>query len=102
MADFKTRVLELVKKIPEGRVTTYKNIAIALGNPKAARAVGLALNKNPTPILVPCHRVVKSTGRTGGYVTGSKEKEKLLKKEGIEIANSKIVNFAASKYKYRK
>ncbi len=91
-----------MKQIPLGRVTTYKQIAIASGNPNASKAVGNALNKNPTPIKIPCHRVVKSTGNIGGYVFGEKQKEILLKKEGIDIKNGKIVNFMHLNYKYRK
>ncbi|MCK5474840.1 MAG: MGMT family protein [Candidatus Aenigmarchaeota archaeon] len=101
MNSFKTRILEIVKQIPLGRVTTYKQIAIALKNPNASRAVGNALNKNPIPIKIPCHRVVKSTGDIGGYVFGNKKKEILLKKEGINIKNGRIVNINNLNYKYR-
>ncbi len=102
MSNFKSTILSFVTQIPLGRVTTYKELAIATGSPKASRAVGNALNKNPHPIKIPCHRVVKSTGHIGNYVFGKKQKEILLKKEGVDIKNGKIVNFRHLNYKYRK
>ncbi len=87
---FKEEVLDLVSKIPKGKVSTYKKIGQALGKPKSYRAVGNALNKNPKPVEIPCHRVVKSNGKIGGYAEGLEKKRKLLKKEGIEIENDKI------------
>ncbi len=88
--DFEEEVLDLVSKIPKGKVSTYKKIAQALEKPKSYRAVGNALNKNPNPIEIPCHRVVKSNGKIGGYAKGRETKRKLLRKEGIEIKNDKI------------
>lgn len=85
---FKEDVFELTKKIPKGKVSTYKQLAILL-NCKAYRAVGNALNKNNSN-LVPCHRVVRSDGSIGGFRTGTKNKIKLLKKEGLIIKNNKI------------
>ena len=67
--------------IPEGKTLTYKQVAEMIGNPRAYRAVGSALNKN-TNRKVPCHRVVPSSGGVGGYNRGSKKKELLLKQEG--------------------
>ncbi len=87
--DFNEKVLYLTKKIPKGKVTTYKIIAQKLGT-KAYRAVGNALNNNKTPIVIPCHRVVNSDGRLGGYSRGINKKIKLLIKEGVEIRNNKI------------
>jgi len=89
---FSEKVLELTKKIPKGRVTTYKILARKLKT-KAYRAVGNALNKNTQPIIIPCHRVVKTTGEIGGYSKGIKNKIKLLEKEGIKIRDNKIENF---------
>ena len=80
MASFNQKVWSLTRKIPKGRVTTYKIIAEQLGT-KAYRAVGNALNKNHNP-LVPCHRVVRSDGRVGGYNGGTFKKIKLLTQEG--------------------
>ncbi len=89
---FKEKVLELTKKIPKGKVTTYKIIAEKLKT-RAYRAVGTALHNNKRPITIPCHRVVNSDGFIGGYAKGIKQKIKLLKKEGINIKNKNIINF---------
>jgi len=93
--NFNEEVWALTKKIPRGKVSTYKEIAKAL-NTKAYRAVGTALKKNPHAPKVPCHRVINSNGSIGAYKgkKNSKEKIKLLKKEGIKIKNNKIINFS--------
>lgn len=78
-------VYELVLVIPPGKVSTYGNIANALGHPQAARLIGNILKKNPNPIHVPCHRIVKSNGKLGGYMYGMSMKKELLKKEGIKF-----------------
>ncbi|HLD08043.1 MAG TPA: MGMT family protein [Candidatus Peribacterales bacterium] len=78
---FRSAVLRVVQKIPKGQTLTYKEVAIRAGNPKAFRAVGNILNKNHDP-LIPCHRVIRSNGKTGGYNRGSTRKYELLKKEG--------------------
>jgi O-6-methylguanine DNA methyltransferase len=65
--DLYREVYRLVKQIPEGQISTYKEIAIALGDEIAARAIGEVLNQNPFPIEVPCHRVVHEDMRIGGY-----------------------------------
>lgn len=85
----KKRVLELTKKIPKGKVSSYKIIADKLKiHP---RAVAIALAKNPCPIKIPCHRVIHVDGRIGGYTPkGQKEKIRLLKREGIGIVKGKI------------
>tara|TARA_Y100000310_G_scaffold344346_2_gene456626 strand:- start:26529 stop:26756 length:228 start_codon:yes stop_codon:yes gene_type:complete len=70
---FANRVYKLTEKIPKGKVTTYKDIALAL-NCKAYRAIGSALNKNPFAPEVPCHRVVNSSGALGGFASGLKKK----------------------------
>ena len=81
MTEFQEKVYNAVKKIPKGRVLTYKEVARLIGSSKAYRAVGNALNKNPFA-SVPCHRVVRSDGEVGGYARGTKVKIKLLKREG--------------------
>lgn len=86
---FQDDVLKLTGKIPEGRVCTYSQIARALGRPGAARAVGNALHRNTRPIEIPCHRVVLSDGRIGGYASGSDRKRELLLKEGVVIKNDR-------------
>ncbi len=80
--DFKKNVFNVVKKIPKGKTMTYKNVAVLAGSPKAWRAVGNILNKNYNE-SIPCHRVVRSDGKTGGYNRGEKKKTFLLEKEGV-------------------
>jgi len=89
---FQEKCYELLKQIPKGKVTSYKEIAHALGT-KAYRAVGTAMNKNPNPVEVPCHRVVKADGSLGGYAYGDIKKTALLKEEGVEVKDGKIVDF---------
>ena len=88
---FQNKVYNLCKKVPKGKVTTYKAIAKKMRT-KAYRAVGTALAKNPYAPKVPCHRIVNSDGNIGNYSGkgGKKAKIKMLKKEGIEIKNNKI------------
>lgn len=88
--EFKEKVLSLVKQIPKGKVTTYKALAKVLRRPRAQRAVGNALNKNPKLIKVPCHRVIRLDGQVGGYKLGQRKKIELLEKEGIIIKNKKV------------
>ena len=78
-------VYDLLLKIPAGKVSTYGDIAKALGNPSASRIIGRILGKNPNPIKVPCHRVVMSDGKLGGYMHGIAKKRELLEKEGISF-----------------
>lgn len=87
---FQKRVYEVVKKIPQGKVMSYSQVAIKIGKPLAWRAVGSALNRNINP-KVPCHRVVKSDGQIGGYREGTHLKISLLKKEGVVIRNRRVV-----------
>ena len=89
---FQIMVWNELKKIPEGEVRTYKEIALAIGKPNSSRAVANACGKNPRPIEIPCHRVIRSDGHLGGYSGkgGSSTKRKLLKKEGIS-SNSIIM-----------
>jgi methylated-DNA-[protein]-cysteine S-methyltransferase len=84
--DFQIKVWNEIKKIPKGSVRTYKEIAIAINHPKSYRAVANACRKNPYPIIIPCHRVIKSNGNVGGYFGKEKisEKIKLLKDEGYK------------------
>ena len=78
---FKEEVYLVVKKIPKGKVLTYKEVAERVGKPKAYRAVGNVLHQNADP-KVPCHRVIRSDGKVGGYNRGALSKIKLLKEEG--------------------
>ena len=79
--EFDKRVFKILKKIPNGKITTYKEIAAALGSHTAFRAVGNACSKNRDLEKFPCFRVVKSDGSVGGYARGANQKIKLLKKE---------------------
>ncbi|HRH23886.1 MAG TPA: MGMT family protein [Candidatus Magasanikbacteria bacterium] len=87
---FELKVYEALKCIPKGKVTTYGQIAKFLGKPRASRAVGNALNRNPHAPQVPCHRVVTSIGIIGGYAFGPKKKIEILKKEGVTVAANKV------------
>ena len=78
---FQEKVYNVVQKIPKGKILSYKEVAKLTGSPRASRAVGNALNRNPFK-EVPCHRVIKSDGTLGGYAKGAKEKARILKKEG--------------------
>ncbi len=78
---FTHAVLKAATKIPYGEVRSYGWLAQRLGNPRAARAVGNALARNPIPIIIPCHRVVRSNGNLGGYALGTALKKRLLKLE---------------------
>jgi O-6-methylguanine DNA methyltransferase len=81
MTDFEKKVLRVVLKIPLGEVRSYRWVAERAGKPKAYRAVANALHKNPYPLLIPCHRVVKSSKKTGGYAFGKPLKKDLIKLE---------------------
>lgn len=83
--EFQKKVWSELLKIPYGKTKSYKDIAIAIGNEKACRAVGMANNKNPIPIIIPCHRVIGSNGKLIGYAGGLNVKEKLLNVEKIDI-----------------
>ena len=82
---FQLKVWKYLKTIPKGKVKTYKQVAIAIKNPKSARAVANACAKNPYAPKIPCHRVIRSDGKLGGYSGpgGIKTKKKLLKSEGF-------------------
>jgi methylated-DNA-[protein]-cysteine S-methyltransferase len=86
-------VYDLLLKIPAGKVSTYGDLAKALGNPLASREIGRILGRNPNPVKVPCHRVVMSDGKVGGYAYGSDRKRELLEKEGIFFDNEIISDF---------
>lgn len=85
ISPFYKRVYEALSKIPMGSTTSYGSLAKAAGSPKAFRAVGSAMNRNPFPIIVPCHRVLAKNG-IGGFASGISNKERLLSKESINLA----------------
>lgn len=90
---FYSKVYDVVKKIPKGKVLTYKQVASLAGSPKAFRAVGSAMRKNPDMKNIPCHRVVGSDGKMHGYSAGQgiPTKIKLLKKEGVKFIGNKCL-----------
>ncbi|MCA9485750.1 MAG: MGMT family protein [Nanoarchaeota archaeon] len=90
MKSFNERCYEKLKRVPKGKVTTYGDLAKAVGKPGAARAVGNAMNKNPYAPKVPCHRVVGSTGKMTGFAFGIPKKIQMLKEEGVEVKNGKV------------
>lgn len=88
---FNERCYQLLSLVPEGKVTTYGEIARAL-NTRAWRAVGSAMAKNKNLFVVPCHRVVRSDGSIGQYALGSDKKASLLINEGVDVVNGKVKN----------
>ena len=81
MTPFAIKVYKTILTIPLGEVRTYKWVARRIGRPRASRAVGQALKNNPYPLIIPCHRVVSSSGDLGGYAWGRKNKQALLNLE---------------------
>ncbi|WP_354697792.1 Methylated-DNA--protein-cysteine methyltransferase [Paraconexibacter sp. AEG42_29] len=84
-SDFARRILQATVQIPFGATASYGEMAAAAGNPKASRAAGRALGSNPIPIVVPCHRIIGTSGRLTGYTGGIDRKIKLLEVEGISL-----------------
>lgn len=85
LSAFEKAVYRAVARIPRGEVRSYLWVAKAIGRPGASRAVGNALNKNPYPGPIPCHRVVRSDSSVGGFAKGQASKRRLLKSEGVDI-----------------
>ena len=86
ISPFTQAVLTATNKIPFGRLSTYRQIAESIGQPNATRAVGNALGRNPLPVIVPCHRIIRSDSTMGGYTGGLQIKQQLLKLEGVGLA----------------
>ncbi len=97
--NFTEKVFKECAKIPKGKLSTYSRIAMAIGSPRAFRAVGNALNKNRSD-KVPCHRVVCSSGKVGGFVYGKFKKIQILKNEGIKINGDKVKNLEKILFKF--
>ena len=94
---------EIYKKlleVPKGKITTYGELAKAVGLKNGQRAVGKIMNKNPYPVIIPCHRVVKSDGKIGGYAYGEEIKSDMLTREGIIIKNGKILDLENKIYRF--
>ena len=89
---FNESVYAVTSLVPMGKVTTYAAIARAIGLPRGARAVGNALGANTNPIVVPCHRVVRSDGELGGYSGGKGQatKARLLEREGVKVSSGRV------------
>jgi methylated-DNA-[protein]-cysteine S-methyltransferase len=85
MGPFQQKVLKATYRIPFGKVATYRDVATKAGAPRGSRAAGNALGANPIPIVVPCHRVVRTGGELGGYTGGLHRKQFLLELEGVEL-----------------
>ena len=83
--DFQLKVWESLLKIPKGGLSTYRNLAERIGNPNASRAVGTAIGNNPVAYLIPCHRVIQSTGNFGGYMWGNTRKTAIIGWESAKI-----------------
>ena len=94
--NFSERVYKICRRIPRGKIATYRQVAEALGT-RAYRAVGQALHRNPYSPDVPCHRIVDSKGFLHGFARGLKRKKKLLEAEGVEVSNEKV---ELKKYQY--
>lgn len=90
MQSFAQKVYAVVSKIPRGKVFTYREVAKLAGNAKASRAVGNILNKNRDKKVF-CHRVIRSDGSVGGFAFGNSRKIKILRSEGVQIRNGKIL-----------
>lgn len=84
---FTGKVLEETRKVPYGKTASYGTIARRIGNAAAARAVGQALHRNPVPVVIPCHRIVKGDGSLGGFGMGLDLKVRLLAREGVSVVD---------------
>jgi methylated-DNA-[protein]-cysteine S-methyltransferase len=94
------KIYKKLLEVPKGKITTYGELAKAVGLKNGQRAVGKIMNKNPYPVIIPCHRVVKSDGKVGGYAYGEEIKSDMLSKEGIEIKNGKILDLENRIYRF--
>lgn len=93
MTNFQREVYRLLRKIPKGKVTTYKLLAQAVGKQKNWRQIGRILSQNLHPSKYPCYKVVKSNGEIGDYNCGKLAKKRLLQKDGIKIYNNRVKDF---------
>jgi len=94
------KIYKKLLQVPKGQVTTYGELAKAVGLENGQRTIGKIMNKNPYPVIIPCHRVVMSTGKIGGYAYGEKIKSNMLTKEGIKIKNGKILDWKDKVYRF--
>ena len=94
------RIYKKLLQVPYGKITTYGELSRSVGLKNGQRVVGQIMKKNPFPVIIPCHRVVKSNGDIGGYAFGINVKKTMLSKEGICIKNDKIENFENLFFKF--
>jgi methylated-DNA-[protein]-cysteine S-methyltransferase len=94
------KIYKKLLEVPKGQITTYGELAKAVGLKNGQRIIGKIMNKNPYPVIIPCHRVVMSTGKIGGYAYGEHVKIKLLNDEGIQIKNGKILDLKNRVYRF--
>ncbi len=100
MNDLDRRVYKKLLEVPKGKVTTYGELARAVGLKNGQRLIGQIMNRNPFPVIIPCHRVVKSDGAVGGYFYGDKVKTKMLSNEGVAIRNGKVKDWEKSVFRF--
>lgn len=98
LTTFERAVLEQTQRIPPGEVRPYAWVAAEIGHPKAVRAVGTALKHNPVPLLIPCHRVVRTDGTLGNYAWGGDKKRVLLQAEGLDVERCEALAEAGVRY----
>lgn len=94
------KIYKKLLEVPKGQITTYGELAKAVGLKNGQRIVGKIMNKNPYPVIIPCHRVVMATGKIGGYAYGEQIKINLLNDEGIQIKNGKITDLKNRIYRF--
>ena len=94
------KIYQKLLEVPLGNVTTYGDLAKAINLKNGQRIVGQIMKKNQFPVIVPCHRVVKSDGTIGGYAYGIERKKYMLSKEGLEINNDKILDFKKNLFRF--
>jgi len=94
------KIYKKLLQVPKGQITTYGELAKSVGLKNGQRVVGKMMNKNPYPVIIPCHRVVMSTGKIGGYAYGENVKTKMLNDEGIKIQNGKIIDLKNKIYRF--
>jgi len=91
LTPFQKKVFLTVSKIPRGKVRSYQWVAKRCGKPDASRAVGRALGRNPLPLAIPCHRVIKSDHKLGGFMLGKMRKAELLRSEGLTVKRGAVI-----------
>jgi len=94
------KIYQKLLQVPYGYVTTYGELAKSINLKNGQRVIGQIMKKNPFPIIIPCHRVVKSDGTIGGYAYGTKRKKHMLSKEGLKINDNKILDFEKNLFRF--